>query len=112
MHGLKLLRKKREPTRHNVPKTDGGHSDEAEVECLEEGPVLPNCEDEASDGEEDSQEGESQGGCDQIRLKPDPRRASSIFVFPLRFRLSHYLEFLPDRLEKWRKQGKDVSACV
>ena len=49
-------------TRHDVPKPDGRHGDEAEVECVEEAPVLPYREDAASDAEEEGQVGQGQEG--------------------------------------------------
>ena len=46
-------------TRNDVPEADGGHRDEAEVEGVEEGPVLEVGEDGAAEAEEDGQEAES-----------------------------------------------------
>ncbi len=37
----------------DVPEPDGGHGDEAEVEGLEEGPLLPDGEDAGADAQED-----------------------------------------------------------
>ena len=48
--------------RSEVTKADGGGGDEAEVERLEEGPVLPGGEEESAQGEEERQGGE--GGRD------------------------------------------------
>lgn len=45
-----------------VPEPDGGGGDEAEVEGLEEGPVLPGGEEESTEGEEEAEGGE--GGRD------------------------------------------------
>ena len=45
-----------------VPEPDGGGGDEAEVERLEEGPVLPGGEEESAQGEEEREGGE--GGRD------------------------------------------------
>ena len=56
-------------TRHNVPKPDGRHGDEAEVESVEEAPVLPYSEDAASDAEEQRQVGQGQEGRQGVAAK-------------------------------------------
>ncbi len=43
----------KELTWNNVPESDRGHRDEAEVECVEESPVFEVSEDGAAEAEED-----------------------------------------------------------
>ena len=56
-------------TRHDVPKPDGRHGDEAEVEGVKEAPVLPYSEDAASDAEEEGQVGQRQDGRQSVASK-------------------------------------------
>ncbi len=53
-------------TWHDISQSNGGHGDEAEIECLEEGPVLPDGEDAGSYAEEDGQKSQSQEGRQQV----------------------------------------------
>ena len=56
-------------TRDNVPKANGSHGDEAEVEGVKEAPVLPYSEDAASDAEEEGQVGQRQDGRQSVASK-------------------------------------------
>ncbi len=53
-------------TRNYIPKSDSGHGNEAEVERVKEGPVLPDGEDQAADAQETSQEPQGQHGIEQV----------------------------------------------
>ena len=58
------------PTWHNVPKANGSHGDEAEVESIKEGPVLPEGEQEGTTTEEDDKEDQSSSNCVHVVTKP------------------------------------------
>ena len=57
------------PTWHNVPKANGGHGDEAEVESIKEGPVLPQGEEESTKAQEDKEEKKSSYSRGEIATK-------------------------------------------
>ncbi len=73
------------PTWHDVSESDCGHGDEAEVECLEEGPLLPDGEDSSTHGQEQAQETQSQEGSQQIGGQTGARWTSLLITF-FRFR--------------------------
>lgn len=69
-------------TWHNVTETDGGHGDETEVKGLEEGPVLPDGEDQGPDAEEEREEAKRQSRCHQVGREADGTGTATL-VFAL-----------------------------
>ncbi len=64
-------------TRNYIPKSDSGHGNEAEVERVKEGPVLPDGEDQAADAQETCQECQGQHSIEQVGVDA----ASVIIIF-------------------------------
>ena len=54
----------------NIPKANGSHGDEAEVETIKEGPVLPEGEKEGSTTKEDAKEDKSSSYSVHVVTKP------------------------------------------
>ena len=58
------------PTWDNITKANGSHGDEAEVETIKEGPVLPEGEKEGSTTKEDTQEDKGSSYSVHVVTKP------------------------------------------
>ena len=76
-------------TRNNITKAYGGHGDEAEVECLEEAPLLVVSKDVTSAREEHSKGGQGSHSHDDIGTQAQgcwwPGLATKLFSFSVFF---------------------------
>ena len=81
--------------RSEVTEADGGGGDEAEVEGLEEGPVLPGGEEEGAECEEEAEGGEGGRDGDQAALQGAGREGAPplLLLPPLSLLLPTYVIF-------------------
>ena len=69
-------------TWHNVTKPNGGHCDEAEVETIEETPILPHCEKCSSATEENAKKQKS--SADSVNISCKTFRLFLIFLLTIK----------------------------